>query len=80
MQKKSSHYLQNNYYVATSGMFWPAVQEFAKSILGVDKILFSVEHPFEDNKEAVKFTDAASLSDRKREKIYSRNAIKLLNL
>jgi len=79
-QEKPSHYLKNNFFVTTSGMFWPAALDFVKSELGVDKILFAVDYPFEDNEEAIRFMDAASLTSREREKIYSLNATKLLNL
>ncbi len=79
-QKEPSHYLQNNFYVATSGMFWPAALEFVKSVMGVDKILFAVDYPFEDNSEAIRFMETASLTAEEKEKIYSLNATRLLNL
>jgi len=48
--------------------------------VGAENILFAVDYPFESNKEAVQFMEAAPISDRDKEKIYHLNAEKLLGL
>ncbi len=78
--EKPSYYFKNNFFVTTSGMFWPAALDFVKSVLGVDKILFAVDYPFEANEEAIQFMETVSLTAEEREKIYNLNAKKLLNL
>jgi predicted TIM-barrel fold metal-dependent hydrolase len=45
-----------------------------------DNILFAVDHPFESSAEAVQFMDEIPLSKSDKEKIYHRNAEKLLKL
>jgi 2,3-dihydroxybenzoate decarboxylase len=48
--------------------------------LGVDRILFSVDWPYSSNVEAVRFVHAAAIGDDERQKIFHRNASRLLRL
>jgi 2,3-dihydroxybenzoate decarboxylase len=79
-KKKPSHNFKNNFFVTTSGMFWSSALQFVSSVLGVDRILFAADYPFESMKEAVQFMDSVPISDSEREKIYHLNAEKLLAL
>jgi 2,3-dihydroxybenzoate decarboxylase len=79
-KKKPSHDFKNNFFVTTSGMFWSPALQFVSSVLGVDRILFAADYPFESMKEAVQFMDSVPISDSEREKIYHLNAEKLLAL
>ena len=67
-------------FVTTSGMSWSPTLQFVNSVLGVDRILFAADYPFESMKEAVQFMDSAPVTDREREKIYHLNTEKLLAL
>jgi predicted TIM-barrel fold metal-dependent hydrolase len=52
-----SEYFRDNFYITTSGNFWfPPLQESMLSI-GVDKILFAVDYPFESSQEGAQFMD-----------------------
>ena len=80
LMKKPSEYIKNNFLVTTSGMFWEPALLCVYLALGADSILFAVDYPFEDSKEAVEFLDTVSICDRDKEKIYHLNAEKLLGL
>jgi predicted TIM-barrel fold metal-dependent hydrolase len=80
LQKTPSEYFKNNFYVTTSGMFWNPVLEFVSDVLGVDRVLFAIDYPYESSKEAVNFIDASPMSDTDKEKICHLNAEKLLRL
>ncbi len=77
-KKKPSHYFKNNFFVTTSGMSWSPALQFVSAVLGVDRILFATDYPFESMKEAVQFMDDAPISDTEREKIYHLNTERLL--
>ena len=49
-------------------------------MFGVDHILFSVDYPFADSKEAVAFLNEAPISPADREKIGHTNAERLFKL
>jgi len=75
-----SHYLRENFYITTSGNF--RTQALTNVILevGVDRILYSVDYPYEDVVEAKEWLDQAAISDSDRMKIARTNAQKLLRL
>ncbi len=80
LMKKPSDYIKNNFLVTTSGMFWEPAFLCVYLALGADSILFAVDYPFEESKEAVEFLDRVSICDSDKEKIYHSNAEKILGL
>ena len=75
-----SHYLRENFYITTSGNF--RTQALTNVILevGADRILYSVDYPYEDVVEAQEWFDQAAISDSDRIKIAHANAQKLFHL
>ena len=49
-------------------------------VLGVDRILFAADFPYEDDAEAVRFMDGASVTEEERRKIYETNARRVFRL
>jgi len=79
--KPHGHYLRNNFYVTTSGNFNTAALVNAISYMGVDRVLFSVDYPYESMTHAAGWFDAidsVSLADRN--KIAYGNAERLFKL
>ena len=72
-----SHYLGENFYITTSGNF--RTQALMNVILevGADRILYSVDYPYEDVVEAREWFDRAPISESDRKKIARTNAQKL---
>jgi len=75
-----AHYLLNNFYITTSGNF--RTQTLTEVILeaGTDRILYSVDFPFEDMGIAAEWFDHAPLSEADRLKIGRSNAQQLFHL
>jgi predicted TIM-barrel fold metal-dependent hydrolase len=73
-----SHYLRENFYITTSGNF--RTQALTNVILevGADRVLYSVDYPYEDVVEAREWFDQASISESDRMKIARTNVQKLL--
>ena len=80
LRKTPSQYLKDNFFITTSGNFWPAALQFVCSELGADRVLFAVDYPYEPSRPAVQFLESTPLSDDDREKICHRNAERLLSL
>lgn len=75
-----AQYLRENFYVTTSGNF--RTQALTDVILevGADRVLYSVDYPFEDVVEAKEWFDQAAISDSDRVKIARSNAQRLFRL
>lgn len=75
-----SEYFKRNIWVTTSGMCADAPLRCAIDMMGVDRVLFSVDYPFEQAEEAGNWIEAAPLDDSERLQICRDNAFKLLKL
>jgi len=80
LKKMPSEYVKDNFYVTTSGMYWPTVLQFVCSAMGADRVLFATDYPHESTIDAVRALDATPISDDDKEKIYHLNAEKLFKL
>jgi 2,3-dihydroxybenzoate decarboxylase len=78
--KNPSDYIRENIVVTTSGMFSREPFQCTIDALGVDRVMFSVDYPFESIDEAGKFMDTAPLSDSDRASVSFKNAERILGL
>lgn len=72
--------VQRNVHITTSGYTTAAPLQCALTVLGADRIMFSVDYPFADSATATTFLRDAPLSPADREKIAYGNATRLLGL
>jgi gamma-resorcylate decarboxylase len=79
-KRKLGEYLQDNFYLTTSGNFRTQTLIDAMLEIGADRILFSTDWPFENIDHAANWFDSVSISDADRLKIGRGNAIKLFKL
>jgi predicted TIM-barrel fold metal-dependent hydrolase len=75
-----STYVQRNVWVTTSGMFSLPPVLCAIAVLGVDRVLFSVDYPFAANMAGRHLLDALPLSPADKAKVAGQNAASLLRL
>ncbi len=80
LKQPPSAYFKQNIWVTTSGMCADAPLRCAVDMMGADRILFSVDYPFERADEAGEWIEAAPLSDAERRLICHDNAVGLLKL
>jgi len=79
-QKKIADYFYANFYLTTSGNFHTQTLIAAMMELGADKILFSIDWPFENVSHAADWFDRVPISEADRLKIGRTNALKLFKL
>jgi gamma-resorcylate decarboxylase len=79
-KKTFIQYLRANFYVTTSGNFHTSTLKQAITELGVDRVLFSVDYPFEECGDGASWFDACEIREPDREKIGRKNAAQLFNL
>lgn len=79
-RKPLAEYLRANFYLTTSGNFRTQTLIGAILEVGADRILFSVDYPFEEVADAAEWFDKASISESDRLKIGHLNAAELFKL
>ena len=80
LQLKPSDYFKRNVWVTSAGVCSDEPLRCAIDALGADRVLFSVDYPFEKAEEAGRWIEAAPLSDEERRKVCYDNAKALLRL
>lgn len=71
---------REHFYLTTSGNFQQSALACAITELGIDRILFAVDYPYNSSVEGVAFVGAAPISAADKAKIFSGNAERLLGL
>ena len=80
LKKLPSAYVRENVSITTSGLFDTPPLRCALETVGEDRILFSVDYPFESSREAGEWLDNVDLPPATLEKIATGNAERLLRL
>lgn len=75
-----SEYFNDNFLVTTSGHFHTRSLDDAIAAIGADRVMFSVDYPYETMDEAVAWFTACPLSHNDRAKIGADNARRLFGL
>lgn len=80
LNRKPSDYIKENLYVTTSGMAWEPPILYAQSVLGVDRVLYAMDYPYQFVPEEVMVTDNLPISDADKKKLYQSNAERVFAL
>ncbi|MEX2524783.1 MAG: amidohydrolase family protein [Gammaproteobacteria bacterium] len=80
LQKKISDYIRENIYVTSSGMCWEPAVTFIQSVLGMDRVLYAMDYPYQFVPEEVEAMDALPLGNEDLKKFYQRNAESVFSL
>lgn len=80
IKKTVCDYFRQNFWVTTSGAYHTFSLQDTMWEIGVDRILFASDFPFEDMEESAEWFDAASINAYDKEKIGRTNARKLFKL
>lgn len=75
-----SHYLRHNMYLTTAGAESDAALLCAIAAMGLDRVLFSVDYPYQSAASASAFIREAPLTEEQRTAVCSGNADRLLGL
>ncbi|NND49590.1 MAG: amidohydrolase [Rhizobiales bacterium] len=73
-------YLAENFHLTTSGNFSMPALISAMLQLGSDRIMFSIDYPFDSHEPGAKWMDTVAISEADRLKIARTNAVRLFGL
>jgi 2,3-dihydroxybenzoate decarboxylase len=79
-KREIGDYLRDNVYVTTSGNFRTPTLLCTMLEMGSDRIMYSVDYPFETHAEASHWFDHCEISEADRKKIGRENARRLFGL
>jgi gamma-resorcylate decarboxylase len=79
-KKRASHYFRSNFWLTTSGHYHSRPLLEAVEQIGDDRILFSVDYPYEQMAEAARWFDELLVANELKERIGRENANTLLKL
>jgi len=80
LEKPLARYLPDHFYITTSGNFHTPTLKNVIEEMGVDRVMFSVDYPYETNEQAVSWFDSCPIGEAAREKIGRTNAERLFKL
>lgn len=80
LKRLPSEYFRDNFLVTTSGMNYTAPLKATIDTLGVDRVLFAIDYPFEDQPACVKAIEAIPLPDAEKKKICETNVRRAFKL
>ena len=75
-----AEYFQRNFVVTTSGVEDPQALRYTIDKLGIDNVLWAIDYPYQPQKPAVDFMDAAPVSDAERHALYHGNAERIFHI
>jgi len=80
LARKASDYLKENFYYTTSGMAWEPPILYAQSVVGVDRVLYAMDYPYQFVPDEVRVTDDLPISEADKAKLYHGNAERVFGL
>ena len=80
LPKTVAEYFHQNIHVTTSGYFTRPPFNCALDVVGIDRLMFSIDYPFSPNTVGREFLDSLQLEQDDLEKLSYKNAEKLLNI
>jgi 5-carboxyvanillate decarboxylase len=77
---KPSDYMKSNIFITTSGLPWAPAITMAQSVLGMDRVLYAMDYPYQYVVEEVAMTDNFPISDDDKKKLFQTNAERVFGL
>jgi 2,3-dihydroxybenzoate decarboxylase len=80
LKKQPSDYFRSNLIITTTGVCQDSSLLCAMEKMGEDRVLFSVDYPYEETNHTAQWIENAPLTDAQREKVCYGNAERVLRL
>lgn len=77
---KASEYFERNFAITTSGVEDPLALRYCIDKIGVERVMWAIDHPYQPTTPAVTWIDEAPLSDTERELVCHGNAERIFGI
>ena len=78
--KKPSDYLKENFIITNSGVAWEPAIKFTQSVLGVDRVMYAMDYPYQYAVDEVAVMDNMQMSDEDKKKFFQTNAQRVFKI
>lgn len=80
LKRKASDYLRNNFHYTTSGMAWTPPIRYVQDVMGMDRLMYAMDYPYQFVPEEVNVTDALPIAYEDLKAFYQTNAERVFRL
>jgi 5-carboxyvanillate decarboxylase len=80
LNRKPSECFRENIYITTSGMAWEPPILYAQTVLGMDRVMYAMDYPYQFVPEEVAVTDNLPIGDADKKRLYQTNAERVFKL
>ena len=80
LERKASEYLRENFFYTTSGMAWTPPIRYVQDVMGMDRLLYAMDYPYQFVPEEVNVTDELPISYEDLKAFYQTNAERVFKL
>lgn len=74
LKRKPSEYLRENFYITSSGFGWEPAIRFTQQTLGVDRVMYAMDYPYQHEINEVAVLDGMPLPLEDKKKFFQTNA------
>lgn len=74
LKKTVSDYMRENVYITNSGVAWEPAISFCQKVLGMDRVLYAMDYPYQYEADEVRACDNLPLSAADKKKFFQENA------
>lgn len=80
LKRKIADYLKDNFYITCSGMAWEPAIKFTQSVVGVDRVMYAMDYPYQHVVEEVRYLDAMDMPAADKHAFFEGNAKRCFGL
>jgi 2,3-dihydroxybenzoate decarboxylase len=80
LARRASDYLRENFFYTTSGMAWTPPIRYVQDVMGMDRLLYAMDYPYQFVPEEVNVTDELRISYEDLKAFYQTNAERVFKL
>lgn len=80
LQRKPSDYLRENFYITNSGVAWEPAIKFTQAFMGVERVLYAMDYPYQYTPEEVAALDGMDMSLQDKRRFFQLNAQEVFKL
>ena len=78
--KKPSDYLKENFIITNSGVAWEPAIKFTQSVIGVDRVMYAMDYPYQYAVDEVTVMDNMLMRDEDKKKFFQTNAQRVFKI
>lgn len=80
LRKKPSDYLRENFIITNSGVAWEPAIKFTQATVGVDRVMYAMDYPYQYAADEVVAMDNMQMSDADKKMFFQTNAERVFKI